>query len=493
MPCSGGTPSAPRRLSLSLAIALGLLCSHTVICTAAQSYDRSSGTQAAVAAAPSASDDIWAGGDKLLSRWRQVLSAAVDKGQPPPSVFEQAFTATFSSKEPGEVDRALEQYAQLMDWVAANPQPDATQLAYIPEFTAAGALSLTQAAVQLYKSDSKDAAALAKALEGLSAQLSQLTASSSHGFPATRRILIATLIKKRLDIASRFPPDTQAAADAIMLQLFALHKRAAALKGAVQFFHVSKSGGTNLCQSAEANGCSSRGFDYKTNCLMREFNDQPRWVTYNAHKYVQYRMSSRQALPWFVNFHTFRPNLSCQLRHAYLIQNNVTFYANEYTNPAPGSGESNSGAAASGGSGAVSGSGSAAAAAAAAGAALAAQALGDVGPSSAMCEQFVNLIMFRNPHDRLRSQIGWVQKLYKEFYLDVDTQVGWLDVHVGVRGRREAAVVVGMAVGTLCGHAGGPGGWRLLGCRAALVGGVLGVLPGRRHAGGPGGCGVGGW
>jgi hypothetical protein len=69
-----------------------------------------------------------------------------------------------------------------------------------------------------------------------------------------------------------------------MLQLFQLHKRSTATKGVVQFFHISKSGGTNLCQSAEANGCSTEGFDERLNCLVREFGDQPRWVSYNAHK-----------------------------------------------------------------------------------------------------------------------------------------------------------------------------------------------------------------
>lgn len=43
----------------------------------------------------------------------------------------------------------------------------------------------------------------------------------------------------------------------MLLHLFQLHKRSIASKGAVQFFHISKSGGTNLCQSAQSNGCST--------------------------------------------------------------------------------------------------------------------------------------------------------------------------------------------------------------------------------------------
>lgn len=45
--------------------------------------------------------------------------------------------------------------------------------------------------------------------------------------------------------------------DKILVQLFLLHKQNMAARGSIQFLHVSKSGGTNLCMTAEANGCSS--------------------------------------------------------------------------------------------------------------------------------------------------------------------------------------------------------------------------------------------
>lgn len=116
----------------------------------------------------------------------------------------------------------------------------------------------------------------------------------------------------------------------ILLQLYQLHKTSSANKGAVQFFHISKSGGTNLCQSAQSNGCQSevigvtnqeltmplgallcclgtapnfhanptlgprtspnpthfaaQGFDERSNCLIKEFADTPRWVGHTAHK-----------------------------------------------------------------------------------------------------------------------------------------------------------------------------------------------------------------
>ncbi|GFR45171.1 hypothetical protein Agub_g6557 [Astrephomene gubernaculifera] len=361
--------STSRQLILSVAVALGLLCRHSVALSLSN-----------------AGQDVW-GGDKLFNRWREVLSARVGKGEPAPSVFEQAFTATYTSNDPGEVQRTLEQYALLVRWLESTPHPNATHLALVPEFGDANALAIASAAVSLSKQSSKDAAGMVQALSSISDKLS--AATPWRGYAATRRALVGALLKRRIDFGGRFPAEVQSAVDGIMLKLFQLHKNSSANRGAVQFFHVSKSGGTNLCQAAEANGCATQGFDTRTNCLIRDFIDQPRWVTYNAHKYVQYRMSSRQALPWFVNFHTFRPVISCEQRRAYLLQNNFTFYANEYTNP-PGA-----------------------------------------NVSSEMCEDFVNLIMFRHPYERLRSQIGWVQKLYKEFYLDVDTQRAFINRTTG--------------------------------------------------------------
>jgi|LauGreStaDraftv2_3_1035109.scaffolds.fasta_scaffold15973_3 hypothetical protein len=37
-------------------------------------------------------------------------------------------------------------------------------------------------------------------------------------------------------------------------------------------------------------------------------------------------------------------------------------------------------------------------------------------PERGLCKQFVNLMIFREPLARLASQIGWIQKLYKDFF-----------------------------------------------------------------------------
>ncbi|GIL89531.1 hypothetical protein Vretimale_1906 [Volvox reticuliferus] len=347
---------------------------------------------------------------------REVLSTRSADGQPTTIFFEQAFTSTFNTKDPDQVSRTLLQYGEVIRWIEHTPQLNATQLAFLPEFGSAAVLEIVQTAIKLERDNNTNSESLMVALADLSSKLrAASTKSPWRGFAATRRVLLGMILKKRVNFGGRFPSDVEASVDSLLLQLFQLHKASAAARGAVQFFHVSKSGGTNLCHTAGANGCTSQGFDTRTNCLIRDFFDQPRWVSYNAHKYLQYRMSSRQGLPWFVNFHSFRPPYSCEQRRAYLLRDGFNFYANEYTNP-PASDTTATVTIAAGSStssSAVNGTTADSLFVAAAAAA----------PSSCMCEQdFVNLLMLRHPHDRLRSQIGWLEKLYKEYYLDVDTQ-----------------------------------------------------------------------
>jgi hypothetical protein len=80
--------------------------------------------------------------------------------------------------------------------------------------------------------------------------------SSKYGYPVARRVIVGALLKQRVE-HGRFSRPVQQLVDKILLQLFQLHKKSTASKGAIQFFHISKSGGTNLCQSAQTNGCNT--------------------------------------------------------------------------------------------------------------------------------------------------------------------------------------------------------------------------------------------
>lgn len=110
-------------------------------------------------------------------------------------------------------------------------------------------------------------------------------------------------------------------------KLLTLHRRAAVEKGIIEFFHVSKSGGTSLCQLAKDNGCRTRDFGTVGNCLIREFDDGPRWVARAAHKP---RQAEPGRPPWFVRYEEKRQSMQCAVRRRYMRAHNYNFYANEY-------------------------------------------------------------------------------------------------------------------------------------------------------------------
>ena len=140
-----------------------------------------------------------------------------------------------------------------------------------------------------------------------------------HNTPC--RLVVGAILRLREANQAPFSEPMQLLVDKVLLQLFRLHHQSSAHKGAIQFFHISKSGGTNLCMAAEGNGCASESFDERRNCLIREFSDEPRWAAFSGHKYVQYSMHESSSTPWFVNYASARRvDPDCAARAAYLQQ-----------------------------------------------------------------------------------------------------------------------------------------------------------------------------
>jgi hypothetical protein len=222
----------------ALLVALGLLCSHVAASAVSAASESGSGAN---------------GQEAVLQRMRDYMaSAAASK-----PLFEDALAATFAGTDSAAQQAAtLAQLAQLVEWLEAHPQPSDTDAAFLPERRSPAAQALATAALRLYRANAKDVAATLSALREAGKALSG--AVSWRGYPAARRLLIGAILKKRADFGAAFPAELQPAVDDVLLLLFALHRTSAAKRGAVQFFHVSKSGGTNMCQSAEANGCTSQ-------------------------------------------------------------------------------------------------------------------------------------------------------------------------------------------------------------------------------------------
>ena len=65
-------------------------------------------------------------------------------------------------------------------------------------------------------------------------------------FPFTRRVIIATLLKMQMEASRPWTQKHHDTATAILLQLYFSHRRAAKVKGVMEYLHVSKSGGTTM-------------------------------------------------------------------------------------------------------------------------------------------------------------------------------------------------------------------------------------------------------
>ena len=122
----------------------------------------------------------------------------------------------------------------------------------------------------------------------------------------------------------------------------------------MEFFHISKSGGTSFCGFPNINGCSAAT---DTNCLLPELDDYPRW-TRPTREAGGIDFSTRGA---HKRAHT------CSQRASFLEKKGISFYAKEYvlnTNP------------------------------------------GSTGP--ALCPQFAHVIMLRRPAARLPSHLSHI-------------------------------------------------------------------------------------
>ncbi|GAX84436.1 hypothetical protein CEUSTIGMA_g11856.t1 [Chlamydomonas eustigma] len=324
----------------------------------------------------------------------EVASTSYTKG-----LFETALRESF---EGVDESKTLSELKNLLRWLKeAQKKIDE----HVPELQNYVLKEVATASIKLATSKFNEVKAL-EALRKISGWLS--SASQKYGHPFTRRLLLGTILNMRISLKRPFSPAMQLAVDRLLLQLFRLHRNSAAQKGRIQFIHISKSGGTNMCMSAEGNGCTTESFSERHNCLIKEFNDEPHWASASGHKYVQYSMKEARNTPWFVNYgKERRVDVTCVERLNLMVQNNWTFYSNEYTLPA---GE------------------------------------------PTLCKQFVNVIMFREPLTRLASQISWIQKLYMQLHNTTDLSRAFKDRTTGFWERLLPAAVNNYYIRSLLGE-----------------------------------------
>lgn len=90
-------------------------------------------------------------------------------------------------------------------------------------------------------------------------------------YPIARRAVAALLLERFLSQEGGFTAAEAELVVQLSQRLFELHRQAAQTKRIIEFFHVSKSGGTTFCQLGQRNGCKTQSFDHRQNCLIRYF------------------------------------------------------------------------------------------------------------------------------------------------------------------------------------------------------------------------------
>ncbi|KAG2495554.1 hypothetical protein HYH03_006497 [Edaphochlamys debaryana] len=144
-------------------------------------------------------------------------------------------------------------------------------------------------------------------------------------YPVSRRAVLALLLERYLTTGGFTEPEAQLVLD-ISRRLFQLHKQAAVTKRIIEFFHVSKSGGTSFCQLGKVNGCKTEDFGTKGNCLIEYFRDHPRWTVPGALG----NLSARHGDPWCARHgRQYSFKWHCKSRRALMTKMRFNFYSNE--------------------------------------------------------------------------------------------------------------------------------------------------------------------
>ncbi|EFJ41968.1 hypothetical protein VOLCADRAFT_121587 [Volvox carteri f. nagariensis] len=121
-----------------------------------------------------------------------------------------------------------------------------------------------------------------------------------------------------------------------LLMLFRLHRGGMRSRPGLEFLHVSKAAGTSMCRLAEVSGCRAQDFSMGRTCIMRDFDDQPRWINGTHH----WTLIAPAAEPWGSHPYAFllygvprhpKRKRTCSARLAALEKYRLNFFANEYT------------------------------------------------------------------------------------------------------------------------------------------------------------------
>ncbi|KXZ53809.1 hypothetical protein GPECTOR_6g727 [Gonium pectorale] len=109
-----------------------------------------------------------------------------------------------------------------------------------------------------------------------------------------------------------------------------------AARSVLELLHISKAAGTSMCHLAEASRCRALDFGMGRTCLLREFDDQPRWLN-ASHHWGAIATTAKAHTGHPIAFMLYGvPRLAsrvrtCAARLQFMRKRNLDFFANEYT------------------------------------------------------------------------------------------------------------------------------------------------------------------
>ncbi|KAG2434433.1 hypothetical protein HYH02_012263 [Chlamydomonas schloesseri] len=151
--------------------------------------------------------------------------------------------------------------------------------------------------------------------------------------PVMRRLLMAQLLKAWLrDMHRQLPAEPQAAAAlaGLVRKLFEVHVGSVVERSALEYFHISKAGGTSWTVAAKSNNCprpAARG------CRVKEFDDSCRWLNRTALVDVGVPKHRIHKAPWGRYGHVDRltRHETCAKRYGHVQRRGFVYTTNEYT------------------------------------------------------------------------------------------------------------------------------------------------------------------
>ncbi|GAX73272.1 hypothetical protein CEUSTIGMA_g726.t1 [Chlamydomonas eustigma] len=145
-----------------------------------------------------------------------------------------------------------------------------------------------------------------------------------------------------------------------------------AARPAIELLHISKAGGTSMCQLAKDSGLVNPYADMDLNCLVQRFKDDPKWarMEYTASSHASRWLPAVVCPKWAAE-----NEMTCDTRASFLVAYGINFFSNEVM---------------------LRG--------------------GTKVPGSAQpCRQFETAVVLRDPVDRTRSHIIELRKVYARF------------------------------------------------------------------------------